>query len=405
MTFADVASLLDRYQGHGNSIAIQYGGSHLVNTMATYRKINQWSSHSRDMVESFKRYYHNSFLDRQRQEAYNLFLGHYTYVQGEPMLWDLPTDYYLHHGDPRAWSGKVRKHYVQWFTPKNLESRSVPARVQAPETVVDKPLEYFDDYWLEYYRPLAISSFLRIFSYKIDPNFKDGLPKTFHGGGPGQDHAEAKNAVAQHDASEKPSTKKGVTIVDPSIASSLQHANSNLEVKFKSPSPSLNILLQSEPSDHLRPQPRSPARARESGTSKPREVPQSIKKLSEDKSAVTQWTLDQFVSNSLDPSVVKSEVDEYQFYVDHPTNLPSVVSNELPPIPNRDLVCYVQSTSPEAVSNIHAKNEDVVEFLDYLDVSDDPLTVTVAESSKKRYKAYRRFHKGKPLFKQQGLDP
>ena len=60
----------DMWQDHGDTIAIQYGGSHLVNTMATYRKINQWSSQSRDMVESFKRYYNNSFLDAQRQEAY-----------------------------------------------------------------------------------------------------------------------------------------------------------------------------------------------------------------------------------------------------------------------------------------------------------------------------------------------
>jgi hypothetical protein len=55
------------FHNHGDQIAIQYGGSHLVNTMATYRKINHWQSSSRDMVESFKRYYHNSFLDSQRQ--------------------------------------------------------------------------------------------------------------------------------------------------------------------------------------------------------------------------------------------------------------------------------------------------------------------------------------------------
>lgn len=50
------------YHDHGDTIAVQYAGSHLVNTMETYRKINQWTSHSRDMLESFKRYYNNSFL-------------------------------------------------------------------------------------------------------------------------------------------------------------------------------------------------------------------------------------------------------------------------------------------------------------------------------------------------------
>lgn len=52
------------YHDHGDTIAVQYAGSHLVNTMETYRKINQWTSHSRDMLESFKRYYNNSFLGR-----------------------------------------------------------------------------------------------------------------------------------------------------------------------------------------------------------------------------------------------------------------------------------------------------------------------------------------------------
>ena len=47
------------------------------------------------------------FKDGQRQEAYNLFLGNYIFAQGQPMLWDLSTDYYLHHADPRL--GKRRR--------------------------------------------------------------------------------------------------------------------------------------------------------------------------------------------------------------------------------------------------------------------------------------------------------
>lgn len=114
------------YHDHGDTIAVQYAGSHLVNTMATYRKINQWTSQPRDMLESFKRYYNNSFLDAQRQEAINLFLGNYIFAQGQPMLWDLTTDYYLHHVDPRQ--GRRRRRYVYFelsqsgrkFQPANM---------------------------------------------------------------------------------------------------------------------------------------------------------------------------------------------------------------------------------------------------------------------------------------------
>ena len=60
---SDAVDLLTHmYHDHGDTIAVQYAGSHLVNTMETYRKINMWSSHSRDVLESFKRYYNNSFL-------------------------------------------------------------------------------------------------------------------------------------------------------------------------------------------------------------------------------------------------------------------------------------------------------------------------------------------------------
>lgn len=62
-------------QSHGDTIALQYGGSHLVNTMNTYRKINQWTSHSRDMIEGIKRFYANVALDQDKQNSINLFLG------------------------------------------------------------------------------------------------------------------------------------------------------------------------------------------------------------------------------------------------------------------------------------------------------------------------------------------
>ena len=61
----DVVNMLtEMYHDHGDTIALQYGGSHLVNTMETYRKINQWTSHSRDMIESIRRFYSNSFVGK-----------------------------------------------------------------------------------------------------------------------------------------------------------------------------------------------------------------------------------------------------------------------------------------------------------------------------------------------------
>ena len=94
--------LNEMYQDHGDTIAVQYGGSQLVNTMQTYRKSGGWSSHSRDLINTIKRYYSNSFTDNEKQNAINLFLGNFVPDQTQPSLWDLPTDYYLHNDDPRV---------------------------------------------------------------------------------------------------------------------------------------------------------------------------------------------------------------------------------------------------------------------------------------------------------------
>ncbi|KAF9433005.1 phosphatidylinositol-3,5-bisphosphate 5-phosphatase [Entomortierella beljakovae] len=127
----DVVNMLtEMYHDHGDTIALQYGGSHLVNTMETYRKINQWTSHSRDMIESIKRFYSNSFVDAEKQDAMNLFLGNYRVRKGTgagPALWELPSDYHLHNiTDPDY--KKVRKSYTKWWTPEALLPQEELAR-------------------------------------------------------------------------------------------------------------------------------------------------------------------------------------------------------------------------------------------------------------------------------------
>jgi phosphatidylinositol 3,5-bisphosphate 5-phosphatase len=88
------------YHDHGDTIALQYGGSHLVNTMETYRKMSAWTSHSRDMIESIRRYYSNSFTDAEKQNAINLFLGNFIPKNNQNDLWDVADDFYLHNALP-----------------------------------------------------------------------------------------------------------------------------------------------------------------------------------------------------------------------------------------------------------------------------------------------------------------
>lgn len=389
------------YHDHGDTIAIQYGGSHLVNTMETYRKINQWTSHSRDMVESFKRYYNNSFLDKQRQEAYNLFLGNYIYVQGQQMLWDLATDYYLHHADPRSWAANVRRSYIQWFAPDHLEERHMPIATQPQGPLAGKSLSFFDDYWLEYYRPLALSSFTKIFSYKMNSTLRYIPFKSTREGKYDLSPFRIRDGH-EHFSPEKGPLKKEVTVLDPKKEANSEKPAQPPHGTQQAKRAALPGWLQTQ----LNEQPRSAQSILKDSLKQAQDAPQANPRLSKEKkapkekSSATQWTLDQFVSHSLNPSVAETEAQEYQRYISHPLKLPLVVSTAVPANANLELLRYVNSISTEAVTNMHSTEDDLADYAEFLDVGDEPLTVTEADTAKKRYKAYRQWVKGKSLFKQ-----
>jgi phosphatidylinositol 3,5-bisphosphate 5-phosphatase len=390
------------FHDHGDTIAVQYGGSHLVNTMATYRKLNQWQSHSRDMVESFKRYYHNSFLDSQRQEAYNLFLGNYIWAQGQPMLWDLTTDYYLHHSDPRCWLERPRRNYVYWYTPEFLAPRTMPPRpvLSLKEDPHDDAVSKYDHYWLECYRPAALSSLVKVYSYRLsnENRFLPDRPQVRDGK---YDFSPFKPRLDPHrqslESPDKKTQRKGVKIMDPQE----EHPHVPLPPSEEGPRP----VTTDEMHGILR-QPRFER------SDKPIEPIQKPVKTA-DKAQMHLWTLNQFHTQSLNPSVPETEAKEYERYIEHPLNLPLVISTELPSDANIDYVEYIQKAGgsefdeydQEDTFGTGISEQDLQHFWDFVGEKTDPLTVTEEDGTKKRYKAYRQWLKGKSLFKQSKVDP
>ena len=394
-----------RFHAHGDTIAVQYGGSHLVNTMETYRKINQWTSHSRDMVESFKRYYNNSFLDRQRQEAYNLFLGNYIFAQGQPMLWDLSTDYYLHHADPRAWSAKKQQSYIKWFHPEYLSNRTMPESCDIRASLSTKVLPQYDDYWLEYYKPLALSSFMKVFCFRMNSSLRyipfkstregthDLSPFRVRDGNEHENIDKARHGKDVADLGPRKSPGDDISIRETSDGTPSQGKllSGWLHSQLREPRPLHSRIL----SDHALEVNDRPLASMKSS---------EVANMPKDKSAIAQWTLGQLVVNSLNPTVKDAEAGEYGRYINHPLNLPLVVSIDTPPSPGLDFLRYINSISVEAVSSLSSTEEDINDYVEFLNVSEDPLTVTDADTPKKRYKAYRQWLKGKSLFKQQRVD-
>ncbi|XP_060197956.1 phosphatidylinositol-3-phosphatase SAC1 [Lycium barbarum] len=91
------AALMDMYQGMGDALAQQYGGSAAHNTVFPERQ-GKWkaTTQSREFLKSIKRYYSNAYTDGEKQDAINLFLGYFQPQEGKPALWELDSDYYLH---------------------------------------------------------------------------------------------------------------------------------------------------------------------------------------------------------------------------------------------------------------------------------------------------------------------
>lgn len=385
------------FHNHGDAIAIQYGGSHLVNTMATYRKINHWQSSSRDMVESFKRYYHNSFLDSQRQEAYNLFLGNYIFAKGQPMLWELTTDYYLHHEDPRSWLEKDRRDYITWYTPEYLEPRALPQPLtlsHKPMSHSEDPIGWYDDYWLEYYRPLALSSFLKLFAYRINKTSDAGRQKvidSLHADKLAQPRTEELSPFIirkKHHDQESPGKdnkkphRKGVTIVDPSSEPDSQNPSllarrqqlQYLTIPESTSSPVKHSILRDPhfETSWLPPTSNLSASTSTGISNNPSGMPRDFQPS--DKSFQNQWTMAQFFENSLHPSITSSEIEEYSRYIEHPLNLPLVVSTETPSAADDPAAfeyheyLYMNDDGPRSTLHNNKKAADTASLSDALQV-------------------------------------
>ncbi|BFZ10295.1 hypothetical protein BsWGS_13334 [Bradybaena similaris] len=174
--------LEELYEDHGDTVALQYGGSQLVHRIKGYRKIAPWTSHSRDIMQTLSRYYSNAFSDVEKQQAFNLFLGVFVPMEGQPNLWDLLTDYYLHN---KASLGipSPRNHYCQWWDQDVWTSLPLPneevykgqlkhaAVMTAPQT--DEHVNPFYDH----YRPEELTSFDQLYQMYLSQVCWKHMPK------------------------------------------------------------------------------------------------------------------------------------------------------------------------------------------------------------------------------------
>lgn len=172
------------YEDHGDTLSLQYGGSQLVHRVKTYRKIAPWTQHSKDIMQTLSRYYSNAFSDADRQDAINLFLQVYQPSESKPHLWELPTDFYLHHSNTMSLPHN-RQSYTHWWSPEVLLFLPLPSDEGASEKnmkkVSVKRVNRFDetiDIYSRFFRPYELTSFDDTFSISMTNSTRDFMPKS-----------------------------------------------------------------------------------------------------------------------------------------------------------------------------------------------------------------------------------
>ncbi|DAZ98090.1 TPA: hypothetical protein N0F65_005252, partial [Lagenidium giganteum] len=94
-----VRVLMLLYSLVGDAISMQYGGSEAHKNVKN--SAGRENVKHRELLTSIRRYYSNSFTDMAKQDAINIFLGHFVPKEFEPPLWELESDYYLHNFEVR----------------------------------------------------------------------------------------------------------------------------------------------------------------------------------------------------------------------------------------------------------------------------------------------------------------
>ncbi|KAK3007051.1 hypothetical protein RJ639_017070 [Escallonia herrerae] len=85
--------VMSYYETMGDTLAHQYGGSAAHNKIFSERR-GQWkaTTQSQELLRTFQRYLNNAYMDADKQNAINVFLGHFQPEQGKPEVWELDSD-------------------------------------------------------------------------------------------------------------------------------------------------------------------------------------------------------------------------------------------------------------------------------------------------------------------------
>lgn len=113
-TYSSLAGdLMKIYEEMGDTLALQYTGSRAHKKIFSGVK-GHWkaATQSQGLIRNFKRHCSNTYADGEKQDAINVFLGHFQPQLGKPSLWELDSDQHYnlgrHGSDPVNENSRLR---------------------------------------------------------------------------------------------------------------------------------------------------------------------------------------------------------------------------------------------------------------------------------------------------------
>ena len=138
----DCARMLESmYEDHGDTLALQYGGSQLIHRIKSYRKQSKWTSKASDITQTVRRYYSNALTDADKQNTINLFLGVFRPKRNAVQIWDKDfiTDRYLHFEELNDSALSSEYVYSHWFV--CLHFRRISNSLRKRSNLIDSLLK------------------------------------------------------------------------------------------------------------------------------------------------------------------------------------------------------------------------------------------------------------------------
>nr|CAD7406100.1 unnamed protein product [Timema poppensis] len=174
-----VRMLEELYEDHGDTLALQYGGSQLVHRIKTYRKTAPWTSQGNDIMQTLSRYYSNTFSDAEKQHTINLFLGLFVPDESQPPIWDQLTDYYLHHSLAMGLKS-TRYNLKQWWDTEVLQclpqAHDEVSKTCREVARIVRPQDESVDGYQDYHRPHELTVLGETFAFEISHSVRDFMP-------------------------------------------------------------------------------------------------------------------------------------------------------------------------------------------------------------------------------------